>query len=512
LKRHPDVTLDATVKLADEGVSAFKGDNRRHALGQFADLARRGRVPAGSFLLIENMDRLSREKPVRAVNLLTEILLAGVRVVQLQPAELELTEDSNLFDLFKGQMEQGRGHSESQMKSERVGAAWRQRKADARESGAPVSSMCPSWLEVADGRYRLKADAARTVRAIFKWSAAGLGAMKIVHELNAAGIPPIGRRQWNRTTVQNILANRAAIGEYQPHASRDGKRAPEGEPIPNYYPAVVDDALFYAAQAARTGRTGKSGRPAGGESNPFSGLLVDALTGEKLYVASSRGWRYLIPRTAMERGADWRSFPLAPLVDGLLKRLEEVKASEVFSDPNGGKVAALAGRLEDVERRLAVATAKWEADPESSHWQAQVDKADKEKRAVVADLADARREAANPATARWAEAVALMHENDPARLRQALLSTVEGMYCVFVARGKTRLAVVQVCFVGGGRRDYLIVHRNATGGAAGERRPETTAVESARLTADLDLRLPDHARRLADALERIDVAGLEMGS
>src|SRR5262249_30287928 len=119
LQRHQDVRLDTTLKLTDEGVSGYHGkhhSNQKHALAQFRDLAVRGRIPKGSFLLIENMDRLSREKPVVAVNLLTGLLMAGIRVVQLAPDELELTEDSDLFSLFRGQMSQGRGHDESKTK------------------------------------------------------------------------------------------------------------------------------------------------------------------------------------------------------------------------------------------------------------------------------------------------------------------------------------------------------------------------------------------------------------
>jgi DNA invertase Pin-like site-specific DNA recombinase len=484
LARHPSVKLDTSLKLADEGVSAFKGDNRKHALGQFADLARRGRVPAGSFLLIENMDRLSREKPVRAVNMLTEILLAGVRVVQLQPAELELTEDSDLFELFKGQMEQGRGHSESRMKSERVGAAWGAKRSAAR-NGAPLGKMCPAWVEVIGqtkdarsridnpGTYRLRADAARTVRSIFAMSAAGLGVLRIVGRLIRDKVQPIGRTGWNRSYIHKMLADRAALGEYQPHKRRGGwRRIPDGEPIPNYFPAVVSEEVFHAAQRARTGRTGKSGRPAAGGVNPFSGLLVDAQSGDRLYISSTRGRRYFVPRGATESGAGWRSFPVTPLVDGLIGMLEEVAAAEIFADPHGSKVSELVGRLDAADKRLAVASAKWESDPDSTHWQGMVDKADRERRALAADLVDARREAANPKSAQWAETVALMRKDDPSRLRQALLSVISEVRCVFHANGGGYFwAAAQVFFKDSEQfRTYIFLHKRATGRAAGKRK------------------------------------------
>src|SRR5262249_49377628 len=155
--------------MSDKGVSAFRGKHRsdpgKHALAAFLELVKQGRVPRGSVLLIENMDRLSREKPVPAVNALTGILLAGIRVVQLEPFEMELSEASDLSSLFRGQMELDRGHSESKMKSSRGGSNW-VGKLEARRRGegqparkdSKVAGMhilthrLPAWVEEKDGR------------------------------------------------------------------------------------------------------------------------------------------------------------------------------------------------------------------------------------------------------------------------------------------------------------------------------------------------------------------------
>src|SRR5436305_1352308 len=59
------VTLDQSTTLRDLGKSAYTGAHRknpdRHALAAFLKLVEDGRVPAGSYLLVENLDRLSRE-------------------------------------------------------------------------------------------------------------------------------------------------------------------------------------------------------------------------------------------------------------------------------------------------------------------------------------------------------------------------------------------------------------------------------------------------------------------
>src|SRR5262249_39346049 len=82
------LTLDSTLSLRDLGVSAFKGDHRtkdKHALAQFLTLARRGRIPAGSYLVIENLDRLSREDERTALRLWMDILDQKINIVQLTP-------------------------------------------------------------------------------------------------------------------------------------------------------------------------------------------------------------------------------------------------------------------------------------------------------------------------------------------------------------------------------------------------------------------------------------------
>src|SRR5260221_5486876 len=53
--------LDDSLKLRDEGVSAFTGRNITHGgLGRFLDAARRGRLKPQPHFLVENLDRFSR--------------------------------------------------------------------------------------------------------------------------------------------------------------------------------------------------------------------------------------------------------------------------------------------------------------------------------------------------------------------------------------------------------------------------------------------------------------------
>src|SRR5262249_44049183 len=127
------VTLDTSLTLRDLGVSAFRGAHRtgdKHALGAFLKLANQGRIPRGSYLVIENLDRLSREDERTALRLWMDILDAGINIVQLQPETVFRHEKSDMMDIMRAIIELSRGHSESVRKSERVSAAWGQRRAD----------------------------------------------------------------------------------------------------------------------------------------------------------------------------------------------------------------------------------------------------------------------------------------------------------------------------------------------------------------------------------------------
>src|SRR6516164_8112228 len=127
--------LDTSLSLRDEGVSAFRGKHRsdKNSLGQFLALVKRGRIARGSHIVIESLDRLSREEIIPALSLLLDLIQSGVRVVQLLPVEAVYDAKSNPMMLMMAIMELSRGHSESAMKSERLGAAWEDKRNGARE-------------------------------------------------------------------------------------------------------------------------------------------------------------------------------------------------------------------------------------------------------------------------------------------------------------------------------------------------------------------------------------------
>jgi len=146
-------------------------------------------------------------------------------------------------------------------------------------------SACPSWLKLSEDRrsFIFVPEKAEIVREIFELSIGGLGSYAIADRLNRKGVPPFGPSPtWDHTTIDGMLRSRATIGEYQPKSWAGGtkKGVPVGAPISNYYPVVIDETTFQAAQAARrrhlaTGR----GRKGNNIRNLFTGLTTCAYCG-----------------------------------------------------------------------------------------------------------------------------------------------------------------------------------------------------------------------------------------
>jgi DNA invertase Pin-like site-specific DNA recombinase len=302
------------LKLADEsrlediGVSAFKGANIKDgALGQFLAAAENGKVPKGSYLLVESLDRVSRQEIKQSVGLLLRIIGAGITLVTLQDKRV-YDEHSGMEDLIISLTILSRAHEESQLKSQRVGAAWANKRANAHQR--KLTKWCPAWLKLSNDRrqYEIIPHRAAVVRSIFEDTVAGIGGLAITKRLNERKIPVMGRSKgWHQSYIAKILASRAVIGEFQPcKTSTAGERRPDGPPIKSYFPAIIDEELFYRAQKARSERW-VSGRGRKGKflTNVFSGLATCAYCQSKMMLqnkgSSPKGGLFLVC-SAAQRG------------------------------------------------------------------------------------------------------------------------------------------------------------------------------------------------------------------
>lgn len=277
----------------DKGRSAYKG---RHLddegqLRRFLDLVESGAIERGSYLLVESLDRLSRERVSTALPRFIDLLNSGIRVVTLSDNRL-YTEDFNELDLIISIVHMSRAHSESSIKAQRLSSAWDNKKALARTQLKPLGRACPAWLELVDGRYQPIQQRVETIQLIFELAIAGYGQGVIPRMLNERGSPVFGSRNrnhsgaWGTSSVSKILGNRALLGEYQPTHIVDGVRTSDGEPVTGFFPAVIPEDVFYQAQAVRAERRIHR---TGGQTKRFNvlqGLINCNMCGDAMHLVN----------------------------------------------------------------------------------------------------------------------------------------------------------------------------------------------------------------------------------
>lgn len=320
-----------------------------------------GEIERGSYLLLENLDRLTRLSAWEASGLLQDLVKLGIVVITLRP-EMRFDHTSDALDLLKAILHMDNAHKESARKSELGEREWAKRFARARENKHHIGNRVSNWLTLVrpDGRYYVN-EHAFAVGRIFELCLQGLGSTAISQALNAEGYRTFNKgKRWGTTAVLSILQNRAAIGELAP---KDG-----GEPIQGYFTPVVDVATFDAAQAKITERrTGKITKQSA-EFNIWQKLVYCGVCGSRMHIIQRTKFRYLTcanRRYGQCEGA--KNVRLDESEDVFLLMLRELHALHfVLPDPKriSQELTAAEGRLQAEQKKHAVWVRKVEDHPE----------------------------------------------------------------------------------------------------------------------------------------------------
>jgi DNA invertase Pin-like site-specific DNA recombinase len=330
--------LDDT--LRDLGRSAFKGAHAKFgALRAFLDLVEGGEVAKGSYLVVESLDRLSREAVLDALPRLLDLIAAGITIVTLadgqEYSDTRLRADPS--PLIMSLLIMMRAHEESKTKSVRVGKAWANKRVRAAESGQAMTAVCPAWIKLVggprSGRYELIPERAAIVARIFEDTIAGMGRRMIARALNAERVPTwgVGGKRglmWHDSYVQKILENPAAFGRFEPLSKRAGGDGSGNVVLDNYFPAAIDEATFYAATAAAKSRGSGGGRTSSGHRNLLRGLAKCGSCGGNLTTVDkgkrSSGPKLICSAANIGAGCDDRTYyAYAPLEMGVLAAVSD---------------------------------------------------------------------------------------------------------------------------------------------------------------------------------------------
>ena len=164
--------LELRQTFSDEGVSGFKGKNfsNESALSAFLKLVDSGDIPKGGVLIVENMDRLSRQSILPCLSKFIEIINRGVSIGVISQGKIldEKSITENPMELMLVLVEFARANNESDTKSKRAKSVIK-KKIELVKDGNKVwfGVQKPSWIiGLKDGKFIEDKSRVRVVQGI----------------------------------------------------------------------------------------------------------------------------------------------------------------------------------------------------------------------------------------------------------------------------------------------------------------------------------------------------------
>lgn len=280
-------TVEAS--LADEGRSAFHGANRIEgsSLHQFELEARNG-LHTGKVLVVENINRLSRQGAKAAAQLIWALNSQGVDVATYHDkVTYNAGSSGDMMELFGLIVKAQLAHEESLAKSRLSTASWNKKYKLIAENDRTVPiNRLPGWLDQTPDGYELNQHRAAVLNEIYDLYVSGVGIYRIVSILNDRKEPTWSgcndrNGGWFLAYVHRLLTHRGVLGEYV---------TLKGETVsPDYFPQAITTDKFLRAQAIRTGKQKTGGRDHNKASNLLSGMVVCSVCEGKA------GYQYRVP-------------------------------------------------------------------------------------------------------------------------------------------------------------------------------------------------------------------------
>ncbi|KOC23947.1 integrase [Comamonas testosteroni] len=238
-----DLKLDTHLSLRDEGLSAYHQQHiKSGALGVFLRAVEEGRVPFGSVLIVEGLDRLSRAEPIQAQAQLAQIVNAGITVVTASDGKTYSRQrlKDNPMDLVYSLLVMIRAHEESDTKSKRVKASVRrlcEKWIDGSYRGRVEQGHDPAWLTRNDtDGWDFKPETVKAILRTIEMYKQGLGGKRIIEKLNAEGLRIYPTSKENQTLQVYRVTKMPQLAGHKP-ISVDG----DEYLLKGYYPPLLSE-------------------------------------------------------------------------------------------------------------------------------------------------------------------------------------------------------------------------------------------------------------------------------
>lgn len=230
----------------DRGVSAFKGQNSAiGVLANFKAACEAGEVPKGSWLVVESLDRLSRDRLTEAHGLFMS-LMAYVNIHSCMDGknyEMGAEHSQILNDLMYSLMIFARAHEESLTKQQRTIAAAKIEIEKAKRENYAIKSVGSNvwWVDVSTGKVEKDEVYFEIAKEIVGLLLSGVGYYRILKILNHKYPNPpktSGREnggRWSSNLIRNFHKNPAL------HGRKTVTLGEHKEVIENYYPQLCSE-------------------------------------------------------------------------------------------------------------------------------------------------------------------------------------------------------------------------------------------------------------------------------
>lgn len=249
-KKHGYI-FDKSLSLKDEGLSAYHQKNiTKGALGTFYRAIEEGLVAPGSVLIVEDLDRLSRANPRKALAQFLNIINCGITLITANDEKTYSEEsiDSNPYTLFESIIHMVRANSESENKSVRVKETFiKQIESWIKNGHGKIIALGsnPYWVKAKNDKtgFVLIEERVMILREIVGLYKKGFGLHRLHNHL-MENYKPFNGNAWHINYLTFVLRNRALIGERCFNINNTDYV------IKNYYPQVLSDVEFIELQKA----------------------------------------------------------------------------------------------------------------------------------------------------------------------------------------------------------------------------------------------------------------------
>ncbi|EPE7078173.1 recombinase family protein [Franconibacter pulveris 1160] len=320
--------------IRDEGRSAFKAEHLQEnaGLGKFFKQVKEGLIQPGSVLIVESLDRFSRENPFRCVEYISHLDKKQIELHDVDKRLIISRRHSN--SLTFATMIAERAYEESRLKSYRIRKGWDKRRRMAKEEGQYMIKNCPPWISIVNKKYELN-DNSKIIRDIFELYLSGIRSFNISKMMNDSG-RLINGKLWTGTKICRVLRNVRCKGDYITNITDrnfDDDTIKVTSDILKIYPAVVSDDEFREVQRRLEGHN-YSGRIRNDlKKTLFSYVVKCSYCGSALSMSTTGKYTYLKCSNSRENNGCFASMlPYMPFEKAMLKHIKDIDIAAVLNN------------------------------------------------------------------------------------------------------------------------------------------------------------------------------------